>query len=241
MAASRDEIQRAIDALPAKTVRAMLAELVALRVRFKKGESVVVPLVTFHLRSGRDVTGYVLDGDLESSQPSLLLQVPGDLRQPAMDVAYVDPSDVEAVTVLSADRAVKEISFGRVQVAPGEPTPGKLEINRRLPELSKEVSTAIGKPIALDVAWEGIPDLGTARKLLSDLIEDIGSVLKEIAATEIGRDALGAKVKKVWIGDGPQPMVAQQSDTLVVTANFGRGLDGRLIRGAIRVEIEKRL
>lgn len=235
------DMQRALDVLPAKTVRAMLDEMLSLRDRVKRGESVNVPLATFHLRSGRDVTGTVLDGRTEEPGACLLLHVPGDLRSPAADVAYVSPGDIEAITVRDTERVVKEISFGRVQVAPGEPTPGKLEINRRLPELSGELSEKVGAKVVVDVAWEGIPDLGTARKLLLDLVEDIGAVIKEIAATEMGREALQKKVKKIWIGDGPRPTVAQQGDTLVVTANFGRGLDGRLIRGALRVETEKLL
>lgn len=238
---SRDEVQRALDALPAKTVRTMLNELVTLRTRRKKGESVTVPLVTFHLKSGRDVTGWVLDGDLESTTPSLLVQVPGDLRNPANDVAYLDPGTVEALTVLAAESSVKEISFGRVAVAPGETAPGKLEIQRRLKALSEEVTEKAGKKISLDVAWEGIPDTGDARLLLQGLLDDVGSVLQEISTTGMGKEALAAKVKKVWIGDGPQPTLGIQSGTLVVTANFARGTEGRMIRGAIRVELEKLL
>ena len=239
--ASRDEIQRALDALPSKTVRALIGELISVRDRFKKGEPVTVPLVTFHLRSGRDVTGWILAGEMDGSQPSLLVHVPGDLRSPGNDIAYLDPAGIEAVTVLDAERALQEISFGRVQVAPGSPTPGKLEIQRRLVALSGEVSQVAGTPIAMDVAWEGIPDTGTAKKMLLDLLEDIAAVLKEISIGVDGRDALAKKVKKVWIGDGPTASVSHQSDTLVVTANFGLGLEGRLIRGALRVEIEKKL
>lgn len=238
--ASWEEIQRAIDLLPAKTPRALLTEMLSLRSRKKKGEKITVPLAVFHLKSGRDVVGWLLDGDIDGREPALLIQLTAD-RGPSPDVVYVDPSLVEAITIRDTQTVAKEISFGRVTAEPGAPAPGKLAIQRRLPAISEEVSKAAGSPIAVDIAWEGIADLPETRRVLLEMLEDVGSVLREIAASEIGRESLAPKVKRVWIGDGPRAGVAFQSDTLVVTANFAQGAEGRLVRGALRIETEKLL
>ena len=232
---TNEENQRALDVLPPKSVRAILEKLIAMRRQVKNGEKgIEVPLAVFHLASGRDFTGRVLDADLEARDPSLLLQV-----EERWDVTYVNPNLIEAITVVAATKGVKELSFGRAVMTPGESAPSKLELSRKMPLLSKTVSDFTGTAISVDIAWEGVPDSPDARVILNGLVDDMVAVLNEIAADPMGKDALKSKVKKVWFGDGPNPGVAFQLDTILVTADLRKGLEGRPIRGALRVGLEK--
>jgi len=94
--------QETILKLAPHPVSVVLQNLFAIRQKANQGGAMKVPLTTLHLRSGRDVTGWLISID-ERKGDSLVFQRHGpDLRQPDFHILYVDPRDIEAITVHDA-------------------------------------------------------------------------------------------------------------------------------------------
>lgn len=99
--------QETVLALPAKTVPALLEQLQYLRQQAAGGKKVVMPLTTFHLRSGRDLTGWLVQYD--SRADALLIQLQD--RQPVFNLSYCSPREVEAITLMDAFPVADQLQF----------------------------------------------------------------------------------------------------------------------------------
>lgn len=235
--------QETIASLPARRVDQVLRDLVAIRRRWREGEKVTVPMATFHLRSGRDLTGRVVDLVHEGAGPALLIHTEGhDCR---WNATYLDPHAVEAVTVRDAIESAAYLSEGKVagELSPppdGTPPPTRLEIKRKLADQQSLLSETAGHEVVLDVSWEGVPEQGEPLRILAATIADTVDALREIARRDgAGKDAVSA-LRKVWFGDGGKS-VLRQGDTLVVTGRYALGAPGRLSRSELPAAIEKLL
>lgn len=217
--------------LPARSVGTLLADLPARG----DGGSGEAPLVTLHLRSGRDLVGRVLR--FEEERPGrgfcLLLQRHDGSRGLGDDVAYIDAGSVEAVTVHGARRSAAALSAGAVEAPTGEPPPTRLALKRRGAEVAGGLSEAVGAPVALEIAWPTVPEASEAMHGLGGLLEDVGAALGEVVR-EFGGEALRGKAGIVRIEGGAAPGVALRDAVLVITADLGRGRPGRLDREALR-------
>jgi hypothetical protein len=234
-----DPREEALRALPPHTVEELLDLLVQLRER-GAGE-VAVPLTTFHLGGGRDVTGYLLSlGRRPGRGAVATVHVPGhDRGRPAYDVAYLDPARIEAVTIHDAAAVAHVLSGGRVPppATPGVAAPTRLQLKRRTVEVAEEIGRLVGAPLAVDIAWDGIgEDLRGPERLL----EDAAAVLRALAADELARAALAQQVRVVVLADGP-PGATRSGEALRLTATFDGGPLGRLAPPDLRAAIERLL
>lgn len=230
-----DRKEKTVASLPARRVDQVLLDLIAIRRRWREGDPVTVPQATLHLRSGRDLSGWVVA--LESG--ALLLQTGHESQRNA---TYLDPAQVEAITVHDAMDVAPFLSDGRISgvvppPADGTPPPSRLDVKRKLVEHQAAFSKVTGGEAAVDVAWEGIEDGEPMRTLLS-LVADTVDVLSTISRRDAeGKEAV-AKVKKLWFGDGGIAAL-RQMDTIVVTSRFKLGPAGRLSKSDLLPALEK--
>jgi hypothetical protein len=226
------ERQHALWRLAAKSVDALLDELVALR--RARGEA-ALPRVTLHLTSGRDLAGWVLDVQSSPAGSALLVHRPGDdPRRPSDDALYLARAAVEAITVHEAGALALSIHSERTP-------PSRLELKRRAAELSAQVSQTVGEPVTFEISWDAVMESGPPLRSLEDLMIECAEALRGISADPLGRGALRERLRKVCFIEGPRAAAAMERDTLILCAPLGAGTPGRLDADALRGAIEASL
>jgi len=220
--------------LPPKPVRAMIEQFHAVRRRAAECEDQVIPVVTFHLRSGRNLCGSVLtiSQDAAAHSDALLIEVTDETGRSTDKVAYLDPCEIEAITVHGAGLAMPALSFGAIESPLGAPAPTKLAIRRRSEELAKSLADAVGSPIPIEVDWEQIPAGGEPLRSLSFLIEDTAAAALDLVK-EFGPQELAANVKCIQFAQADQASVTITDHHLAVVGDLSRGKPGRLSRVAL--------
>jgi hypothetical protein len=200
----------ALRRLTAQSIDAVVDELLALRRRAEAGESVPTPLVTMHLRSGRDVVGHLLArSDAAMPGSAWLLHVPSS-REGAFsgdDVAYVPPDVVEAMTVHGAGQLA-------LAVAALAPAPSRLELSRRAAELGRSLSERAHHGVAVEVDWEQLPTGDEALKALAHVLERTARALAQLAAEPRGRAALQPVTTVRLVAEGDE--VRREASALAI-------------------------
>ncbi len=222
--------------VPAKPVETILEILAALRHRARTGEDVQVPLATFHLGNGHAFTGWLLSYGEERGRRTLLVRLTGpDPRWPSLDGVYLDPHAVAALTVHDLGNQAHLFSFGAVTMPPGAEAPTKLALRRSAEEASKQLLAATG--VALEIAWEGMPDTDEARYHLAALVAAARGAVEAVAADPMGKEALSRRVKKVRLTHADERGCSLAGDALEVRAALDSGRS--YVKDALREAMEK--
>ena len=227
--------------LPARPIDEILDELVALRRRGGDAET-PAPLVTLHFRSGRSLSGRVIDR-VASPRAALLVQVVAGRDDG--DALYVDPGAIEALQVHDAAAVASLLSDGKVASAAqprpdlGQP-PSRLDLKRRLASDGETLGALLGRAIAVEADWDHAPAAGEPLRALATLAELVLSVLLELGGAADGREALLAQVTRVRLCDGAEGVLLD-GGTLTVSARLDFGASGRLGREVLRAAIERLL
>lgn len=224
--------------LPARGVRTMVEEFHRVRRRAAEGEDVRVPLATFHLRTGRDLAGWVvsLAEEGHGRGEALVLEVADVAGRPSGDLAYLDPNSIEALTVHNISAAIAVLSFGAIEAPPGTPAPSRIAVKRRLEELVKAFADSSGVALVFEVAWERIAPEGEPLRSLSFLIEDTVGALRDIV-DDYGREELSRQVKRVRFEYADSATVQLLDAVLLVKAELEKGRQGRLDRHELKKAI----
>ncbi len=231
---ANDPRLEALLALPPRSVDEVIDEHVALRKRSKTEQHVRVPLVTFHLRNGRDANGWVIAKSDRSNNSTVLLHASGpDPRQVPFDALYVPIASIEAVTVHDAGALVG------VEAPRTTPPPGRLQLKRMGADLAVALKERTGQEIAVDLSFDGAPESGDALHGFGDLIEWTRAILLEIGVDDMGIGAL-KKIKKVWFGVGSHPSVGLVEGALILTTSLA-GAERRKSKIELRDAILKAL
>jgi hypothetical protein len=222
------EGERALAELPSQSVGRLLESLVKLRERRDAGEKIRVPYVTLHLRSGRDVSGFVLKlGTSPGPDVNVLLHAPGgDGRAPDYDALYAPVSAIEAVTVHDVPR---------LSTAPADagPAPSRLEVRRRIKELADALSTAMGTTIACALG-DDVPE-GEPMRAVNETVTDAGELLRALAGEEVGLQALKERLQSIQFSSSAQPTVELGAGrlTLIAAANALQRMSKEHLKAAI--------
>lgn len=205
----RTESERALKSWPSRNLEQLLEDLAALGVRWKAGEPVRLPQVVFHLRSGRDLPGWVLDlhADRHGGR-TVLVRSTGDHHAAQLDIAHVPLGNVEALTVqdiVSLDKPPGDVIEA----------PTRVELQRRLVEAYEIVAQKVGTPIELEI--EDGED-SARNEPLDWLLKLVQRAIVELT-TEQPRaaDALRGKVKKIRLSVGLHHHLVFADGTLHVT------------------------
>lgn len=231
-----------LQALPALGVPELLERLAALRERAARHPEVQVPLATFHLRSGRDVTGWLLGRSDPSGRGSgLLIRLAGRERHPPLEVLYVDAASVEAVTLLDVPGSAYLLSDGKVPPPepPGAaPPPSRLTIKRRAEALSQTLSAALDGALRLEVLWDGVPDSGGALRSLAALLEELSEEAGALAQDPMGKEALRV-IRVLQVAQAGEAAVTRAGEVVTLAADLNAGTLGRLERAGLRAALER--
>jgi hypothetical protein len=188
------EHQRTLESLAGLEPLEVLERLAQLRQRAFQAEPVPVPVITLHLRSGRDLTGRVLMlMPLKGGERTLLCEVlEGERPATAAAVVYVPVSAIEAIRVHEVGRVAQAAGLAR----PAPPLT-RIEVDRSASELARAVTRAVGKPVAFEVDWKSLPDTSEARRTVLQAMQSTALALQTLAQEEVGKTALSARLRKV--------------------------------------------
>jgi hypothetical protein len=216
--------ERVLRELTARNPERLLEELGELARRIRAGEGLRRPRVTLHLRSARDLSGFVLDVGREGSTASVLLHTP-----PEWNVAHVPMAAIEAVTV----HDVLDLSRPPSDAAPA---PSRLELRRRLAGAESTLSVQTGAPMPFTLPEPLDEDHLEA---LGALVPVVTQVLEDVARDETGRTSLVAKVKRIQlaVGDAPHVTLVGDALTIMTVASHNKRLAAAGLKRAVEAAL----
>jgi len=226
-----DSIGKTLATLRSRNVPELLEELLWIWKRVEKGERLVVPLVTLHLRSGRDVAGFIREIKRDNRGNWVVLHMPGFERAVREDVMFLGLESVEALTIHdlpALDRAPRDVP---------EP-PGKLEVKRRIGDLKAKVSGLVGYDVACDALWDHFED-GEPLRGLDDAITQVGRIIEDIANEQLGLEALKTHLRAIAFDSGEASAAVREQQTLRVCV--GRTPRSRTTEETLKRAIEAAL
>jgi hypothetical protein len=227
-----EPLEKALKGLEARTLEELtmrLAELAALR---HKGEPVRLPKVTLHLRSGRELHGFLLElrEDPRGGKALVLHPLSMDGRRPEPDATFVRPEVIEALTVHDLPSLAQPPRSTT-------PPPTKLELRRKLAEHQAALAATLGTPLELEVDWERLPAEPEALVALQELGARAFGVLEEIAREMMGLEALRTHVRKVRLAVGSTAQVLREQQSLLLVTTMS--VLGWMSKEDLRRELEK--
>lgn len=214
--------ERALLLLPARRPASVLGALAELARRVRRGEDAAVPETTLFLRSGRALRGRLLD--LAEDQGEVAAVFRGD----AGAVFYAELPAIEGLVVHDAAEAAPVLSFGALDAAPGTPTPTRADLDARATALAEEVGEAIGRPVEVEIGWDGIPEGRDPLLSLGHVLTDARAALDQIAGDPAGRALLAARVARLRFEHGDTPSVLLDDGLLRLVASLTAAGRGRL-------------
>jgi len=225
--------------LPAKSVPDLLALLARCYEQSDDPASPRLPLVTLHLRNGRDLSGRIvkLGTDSDRGRTLLLQSATLDGRAPEAAAMYVPLDSVEAVSVRDPEQVADLLSDGALSTpASSVPAPSRLDIVRAADELSKTLAKDHG--VTLKVELDATPGMsGEALRSLSVLVRWAFTILTEIAGDALGKESLSA-VANLRISNGETPSVQLKDRELKILAALAKGHKGRLSQTELKSRIQ---
>lgn len=218
-----DERKRALYALEPKTIDRLLGELADLATREKRGEELRLPVVTMHLRSGRDLFGHVLCVGRDGSV--IFHSIGRDNRSLDYDAVHLASASIEAITRHDVQ------NIGR---APNlsEDAPTKLELKRKGAALENNLAER-GAKLSINFG-DADPD-EDQRRSLADLIEELSRIFVELMSDELGKEAIGAQLDRLElrIGSASEVSKVEKTMTFSTTAYWPTRLFGPQLRAKI--------
>ena len=198
------------------------------------------PVLTLHLRSGRDLTGRPIHVAEERGSPGavvLLRPVGGARGAPTGEVTYVELGAVEGVTVHDAAAAIGPLSGGELEPPPEGPVPTRLGLGRRCVAMSETLSRALSQPLVVEIDWTGISATPEALYSLGQLIGDAEAALSALIAT-YGASEIAPKLASLRFHQAMSAQVQRRGDALSVGADLDRGRGGRMDKDGLKGAME---
>jgi hypothetical protein len=204
----RTEAERSLQRWPSRSLEQLFDDLAQLGRRWREGEELRVPRVTVLLRSGLELTGFVLDvhGDRAGGR-TVLVRSPAAAHPSGVDVTHVPWATIDALTV-------HDIASWDKPPADAPPPPTKEELLNRASLASEAIAEKVGTPIAIELE---LGDDDAALEPLDWLLRQVRAALLDVASTPSSADAMRGRVKQVRLTVGIQPLTAFADGALVIT------------------------
>lgn len=110
---------------------------------------------------------------------------------------------------------------------------GIAELKDEARALENALSLTLGKPVAVYVDWEGVPDDSSARATLFDSLTNARAALGEIAGTEGGAQRLAQSLNSIQFRFAAEPGARFESGAWTVEVAPAKGLEGRMSSAAM--------
>ncbi len=209
---------RTITQLPAKEMDMVLTEVHLLRKRWTRGEAVTMPKLRLVLNNGANFIGWLLDYTSGDEDATILFEVEGEGGE-QNGAFYVKMKSVAGFVVLNAPEVAHHLSFGAIK-APKTPPPTHREIQKKLVEWIKIISSDLKKKIDMAVDWRAFEDGKESSRSLMSTINDVGSVLREICKDPAVRQALANNLKVIQFVRGKQTKFQYGKGILRITDQY---------------------
>lgn len=205
-----EPLEKALKSLEARTLEELLTRLTELQALRAKGEPVRLPRVTLHLRSGRELQGFLVEQREEgrSGKTVVLHALSSDARRAEPDAIFIRNEVIEAITVHDLPSLAQPPRGG-------PPPPTRLELKRKLAERQSSLASALGTPLELEVDWERINEPETLAALDTLSTRAFG-VLEALTRDVMGLEALRTNVRKLRLEVGASAQVRREEQTLVL-------------------------
>jgi hypothetical protein len=227
-----DPLDKALKGLEARTLEELLTRLTELAALRAKGEPVRLPRVTLHLRSGRELQGFLLEqrDDGRSNKAVVLQALSTDGRRSEPDAIFIRPEMIEALTVHDLPSLYQPPRGG-------PPPPTKLELRRKLGERQASLASALGTPLEVQVDWERLPAESEALSALDTLASRAFGILDELCRDVMALESLRANVRQLHLSVGMASQVQREGQRLLLVTVMSP--TGWLSREALHQAIEK--
>ncbi|XXF76228.1 hypothetical protein P2318_24660 [Myxococcaceae bacterium GXIMD 01537] len=227
-----EPLEKALKGVEARSLEELLLRLAELQPLRARGEPVRLPLVTLHLRSGRELKGFLLEvREAPRGGGSVVLHaLSADGRRAEPDAAFVRPESIEAITV-------HELPGLAQPPRDLPPPPTKLELRRKLAQRREALATALGAPVELEVDWERLSPEPEALGALDALGSRAFGVLEELSREPLGLEALRTQVRQVRLSVGAAAQVLREQQSLLLVTTLSAL--GWMSKGDLRGAIEK--
>ena len=222
--------------LPGKKTSDILKKLYEVRLQSEE-QDIEIPMITLHLISGRDVTGYLIQRTMDTNSISLVLHT----KSSHMNAFYVEERQVEAVTIHDIENFTHHFSFGKFWFAPGFPPPTRLDIKKKIAEYHKQLQTILDKDLSVKVLGKGMPEEGDPLRLLDRAICDTISTVKKIAKDDFGKSLIYKDIEKIIFRSGKKNQILLKEKNLNVVVNFENWEAGFIDIYKLRNQIEDSL
>jgi len=118
---------------------------------------------------------------------------------------------------------------------------GIAELKGEARALENALSVTLGKPVAVYVDWNAVPDDSSARATLFDSLTNARSALGEIAGTEGGAQRLAQSLNSIQFRFAEKAGANFEAGALTVDVAPSRGLEGRMSSSAMAVFLNAKL
>ena len=229
--------------LKPKSPSKILEKLSKSRRNSPEGGTGGAPLTTIHLRSGRDISGWVLklEEELGHAGATLLFQALGQSQNTSDDIVYLDVANIEAVTIHRTTDFLHVISPGKFDPPTSGSEPTRLGLKREVPKITKSFTDAVGGGVQVEVDWDSVPQEDEAVNSLNNLIHESIGAITETLPDDFSKGEFTKKVRSVKFQNGLEPVVTLTGDVLVITADLGKGKPGRLDDNTLKTKLNELL
>ncbi len=186
-----------------QSLEALLETLAESSKQVEAGRRTERPRLTLLLRSGRSLSGTLLELSRDRNVNTLTLSLEEKRnRFDAPDIAFVPLTALEAIVLMEAEDLEKPPERG--------PVPGKLELKRAVRAVQDELQAA---GHALELSFTGSLEEEIDREALNDALKPLGAALERIGADPMGREAL-SRVKQMVLELGEEAVVKCEEESL---------------------------
>ena len=196
--------------LPALPVQELLEILVGLE---KAGKN---PPVAALLHAGHTLTGWVVATESKNSRMNVVLAGIESHGRRSSQVTYFDAGMIVALSVLQAESVKLQLGRGKIDPLDDQEAPGRLQVTRRMGELSAELSRAFGKDLKIEVG--GSADQPRRLAAAAELAQLVEQVLTELSKDSFCRDAVTAKVQRMTLEHGGTQEFRLEGQVLTISS-----------------------
>lgn len=249
-----------------RTVRNLLIELASLWKRRQSGEEVDLPMVTLHLTSGKDLSGWLMDAGAMEAGATVFLRPNLSLAGAAQSlVVCAEFSRIEAISLKRSNNAPKPPVEKRKEekrskpktqdsdFVPDEQTLPNLSVVSRMPPaedisgaqiqrmlmaLESHAATLLNHAVKIEVSWKTVATESSALSALGELILTVKMAINELLVNSYRREDCRRLFQMIRFQNGERTGVQFTNETLVITAPLNKGNSGYTSSEAFRHDLE---
>ena len=210
--------------MPSRPICHILHDLEKITQLAKLGLDVVIPRVVFHMNSGRDICGHVLDIDSSEEEKVVLIyqltNTSTENTRKSINTCFIPTSSIEALSVQDISTALHMLSLGNIcTFIEGTPL-SHLEIKRKLQAFSAFFIQELKMKVEINANLSDAPEDTLSCIHLMDLIRDSLLGLYLLAKENKQLTKLQKAVKSIFYkgGDSNTVNVELSKNTLTISA-----------------------